>query len=436
MHSSAGYALSALSVPSATCVSALMHCASRSWSAPCASCLLRFLNARPALFMNLLRALSIRCCTRLPCVSRTLQRSARDMCMPAPCAIFLTWNYKLMKQITIGTRASKLAMTQTHEVIKRLLQQWPDLKITVEQISTKGDHVTDVPLTQLGGDGIFVTEIESALRDGRIDLAVHSLKDLPTTPAGGLCIVVTGPREDVRDVIVWNDSIWQEMRRERDGSGQEHYLPPGSIFLTDLRLGTCSLRRMAQIRALMPGAEILPLRGNVDTRLRKLDAGDYDGIVLAAAGLHRLGVHERLADRLRYLPIEVMMPAPGQGALAVEVRDEAEMQMLIAPLRDAATEAATSAERMFMRRLGAGCYLPVAAHGEIRGESLTLKGLVISRDGQEKVRVSRSMPWTAETDPENAGRLGVQLAEEALARGAAEIINALSVTRIQERQHA
>src|SRR6266567_2077998 len=217
-----------------------MHCASRSWSAPCASCLLRFLNARPLLFMNLLRALSIRCCTRLPCVSRTLQRSARGMCMPTPC-------------------------------------------------------------------GIFVTEIEHALRDGRIDLAVHSLKDLPTTPADGLCIVVTGPREDVRDVIVWNDSIWQEMRRERDRSGQEHYLSPGSVFSTNLRLGTCSLRRMAQIRALMPGAEILPLRGNVDTRLRKLDAGNYDGIVLAAAGLHRLGMQERLSNRLRYLPVETMM---------------------------------------------------------------------------------------------------------------------------------
>lgn len=286
------------------------------------------------------------------------------------------------------------------------------MEIVIEQIHTRGDAITHVPLTQIGSDGVFVKEIEHALLEGRIDLAVHSLKDLPTTQSEGLCVVVVGAREDVRDVLVVNGKA------------------------TPLRIGTCSLRRTAQIRALFPEVEILPLRGNVDTRLRKLDAGDYDGIVLAAAGLHRLGVHERLADRLRYLPIEVMMPAPGQGALAVEVRDEAEMQMLIAPLRDAATEAATSAERMFMRRLGAGCYLPVAAHGEIRGESLTLKGLVISLDGQEQVRVSRSMPWTAEMDPEDAGRLGVQLAEEALARGAAEIINALSVTRIQERQHA
>ena len=315
-------------------------------------------------------------------------------------------------------------------------------------------------------------EIERALLEKRIDLAVHSLKDLPTAQTAGLHVVAVGTREDVRDVLVvngqsdhaageagrteegvvrWQDAAgrteegagrWQDAAgwtEEGAGRPQGSPLPYTEYWegkTTPVRIGTCSLRRTAQIRALFPGVEILPLRGNVDTRLRKLDAGDYDGIVLAAAGLHRLGVHERLADRLRYLPIEVMMPAPGQGALAVEVRDEAEMQMLIAPLRDAATEAATSAERMFMRRLGAGCYLPVAAHGEIRGESLTLKGLVISLDGQEQVRVSRSMPWTAETDPENAGRLGVQLAEEALARGAAEIINALSVTRIQERQHA
>ncbi len=262
------------------------------------------------------------------------------------------------------------------------------------------------------------------------------MKDLPTTPAGGLCIVVTGPREDVRDVIVWNDSIWQEMRRERDGSGQEHYLPPGSIFLTDLRLGTCSLRRMAQIRALMPGAEILPLRGNVDTRLRKLDAGDYDGIVLAAAGLHRLGMQERLSNRLCYLPVEAMMPAPGQGALALEIRDEPEIQALVAPIRDLETEAATRAERAFMRRLGAGCYLPVAAYGEIAGEMLALRGLVISLDGQLQVRVCQNISWTQCTAIELAEQLGVKLAEQALRQGAAGIIATMEIHRTGEQQHA
>src|SRR5216683_906087 len=380
------------------------------------------------------------------------------MSMPKRCIIYLIWESKRMKRLIIGTRASKLAMIQTQWVVERLKEQDPALPIVIEPIRTTGDALTHVPLTTIGGDGVFVQEIERALLEKRIDLAVHSLKDLPTAQTAGLHVVAVGTREDVRDVLVVNGQSdhaageagrteegagrWQDAAgRTEEGAGRPQGSPlPYTEYwegkTTPVRIGTCSLRRTAQIRALFPGVEILPLRGNVDTRLRKLDAGDYDGIVLAAAGLHRLGVHERLADRLRYLPIEVMMPAPGQGALAVEVRDEAEMQVLIAPLRDAATEAATSAERMFMRRLGAGCYLPVAAHGEIRGESLTLKGLVISLDGQEQVRVSRSMPWTAETDPENAGRLGVQLAEEALARGAAEIINALSVTRIQERQHA
>jgi len=327
------------------------------------------------------------------------------------------------------------------------------MKITIEQISTKGDHVTDVPLTQLGGDGVFVTEIEHALRDGRIDLAVHSLKDLPTTQAGGLCIVVTGLREDVRDVIVWSDQPGRATAKNvgaglapalsrNVGAGlpptlsrQDHYLPLGSTFPTNLRFGTCSLRRMAQIRALQPSVEILPLRGNVDTRLRKLDAGDYDGIVLAAAGLHRLGMQERLSSRLCYLPVETMMPAPGQGALALEIRDETGIQALVAPIRDLATEAATSAERAFMRRLGAGCYLPVAAYGEIAGEMLALQGLVISLDGQVQVRVCQTMSWMPGTAIELAEDLGVILAEQALQQGAAELIATMDIHRMGVQEH-
>jgi hydroxymethylbilane synthase len=282
------------------------------------------------------------------------------------------------------------------------------LEIAIEQIHTRGDAITNVPLTQIGSDGVFVKEIEHALLERRIDLAVHSLKDLPTAQPERLCVVAVGAREDVRDVLVVNGKT------------------------TPLRIGTCSLRRTAQIRALLPEVEILPLRGNVETRLRKLDAGDYDGIVLAAAGLHRLGMHERLAGRVSYLPIDVMMPAPGQGALAVEMRDELEMQRLVAPLKNRATQAATSAERMFMRRLGAGCYLPVAAYGEVSGEVLILRGLVISLDGQQQVRVHGSMPWTPETRVECAEQMGVELAEQALADGAAEIINALNVKRVRE----
>ncbi|MBV9614496.1 MAG: hydroxymethylbilane synthase, partial [Ktedonobacteraceae bacterium] len=201
-------------------------------------------------------------------------------------------------------------MIQTHWVIEQLHQHWPNLEIIIEQIRTTGDRVTDVPLTSIGGDGVFVTEIERALHERRIDLAVHSLKDLPTAQPDGMYVVVTGPREDVRDVFVSNTPF---------------QISPAGLFPVvsaagleaPLRIGTCSLRRTAQVRWLCPDAEILPLRGNVDTRLRKLDAGDYDGIVLAAAGLHRLEMQERLADRITYLPIEIVMPTPGQGALAL-----------------------------------------------------------------------------------------------------------------------
>lgn len=320
-----------------------------------------------------------------------------------------------MKRITIGTRASKLAIIQTTEVVERLYRQWPTLEIAIQEIRTHGDRVTDLPLTQIGGDGVFVTEIERALSEKRIDLAVHSLKDLPTVQPEGLCLTIIGPREDVRDVLIWNNQ------------GSEH--------TTSLRIGTCSLRRTAQILALYPNAQILPLRGNVDTRLRKLDAGEYDAIVLAAAGLHRLGVHERLLDRMTYLPIDSMMPAPGQGALALEIRNDLEMQELVAPLNDPIAQATTSAERTFMRELGAGCYLPVAAHGHVANETLTLLGLVISLDGQYQVRVHQSMHWTPETRIEQDEQLGIQLAQLALAEGAAEIIDTMNVNRAQERQH-
>lgn len=306
-------------------------------------------------------------------------------------------------------------MLQTQWVVERLHEQWPALQIAIEHIRTTGDHNTTAPLARIGGDGVFVKEIEQALAERRIDLAVHSLKDVPTAQPEGLKVVAVGAREDVRDVLVWHEA------------GSKPEKP---------RIGTCSLRRTAQILALFPGADILPLRGNVNTRLRKLDTGDYDAIVLAAAGLHRLGMQERLAGRMIYLAVEDMLPAPGQGALAVEIRDEPEMQALIASLNDSATQAATSAERMFMRRLGAGCYLPVAAYGEIADGTLTLRGLVISLDGKRQVRVGQSIPWTPHTRIEQAEQLGIQLAEQALAEGAAGIINALAGTRVQEGQHA
>ncbi len=306
-------------------------------------------------------------------------------------------------------------MIQTQWVVERLRQQWPSLDVTIEQIRTTGDRVTQVPLSQIGGDGVFVLEIERALQEHRIDLAVHSLKDLPTLQPDGLRLVVTGPREDVRDVLI-----------TRDGP---------QVRDAQLRIGTSSLRRTAQLRDIYPTAVISSIRGNVDTRLRKLDAGEYDAIVLAAAGLHRLSLEAGLTNRLTYLPAEAMLPAPGQGALGLEIRDEPELRDLLAPLQDREVQAATSAERMFMRRLGAGCYLPVAAHATIADEVFTIRGLVISLDGQRRIAVQQSMAWTAETTDVQAEQLGVSLAEAALEQGAYAIVHEIDALREREQLH-
>ena len=312
----------------------------------------------------------------------------------------------------------------------------------IEQIHTLGDRNTTMPLTAIGGDGVFVMEIERALLEGRIDLAVHSLKDLPTAQPTGLHTCIVGGREDARDALIWSeqyasfgDSVEENQgggKRENQGGACPRPGYAGENASSHLRIGTCSLRRTAQLRAWLPDIEILPLRGNVDTRLRKLDAGEYDAIVLAAAGLHRLGAHERVAQRMTYLPFDVMLPAPGQGALALEMRDEEPMREMVAPLRDSVIAATTSAERMFMRRLGAGCYLPIAAYGEIQDDRLKLQGLVISLDGKEQARVRSSIPWTAQTSVEYAEQLGAQLAEQALAQGAAEIIETVNEGRVRE----
>jgi hydroxymethylbilane synthase len=273
---------------------------------------------------------------------------------------------------------------------------------------------------------VFVTEIERALQERRIDLAVHSLKDLPTAQPDGLRIVVPGPREDVRDVFI----------SQRPFQLDERGLSPlDAADTTAVRMGTSSLRRTAQVRTLCPGADILPLRGNVDTRIGKLLADQYDGIILAAAGLHRLNSQQDLAAHLLYLPVETLLPAPGQGALGLEIRAEPEMRTLLAPLADREVQAAISAERMFMRRLGAGCYLPVAAHGSLVDEQLVLHGLVTSLDGQQQIRVCQRVAWTPASPIEQAEQLGTYVAEQALAEGAGEIIQAVNVTRGQVHQY-
>jgi porphobilinogen deaminase len=318
-------------------------------------------------------------------------------------------------------------MTQTRWVVQRLSTLHPDLEIEIAQVHTTGDKVTHLPLTQIGGDGVFVTEIENALHEQRIDLAVHSLKDLPTVQPEDLRLIIAGPREDVRDVLVTREPFQLSLGVL---SSALMTSPTGE----GLRVGTCSLRRTAQIRRLVPAAQILSLRGNVDTRLRKLESGDYDAIVLAAAGVRRLALVEQLAERLLPLPLDVLLPAPGQGALAIECRAEPEMMALLAPLRDDEVQVTTSAERMFMRRLGAGCYLPVAAYGSIVAEVLTLRGLVASLDGLRCITVQHSIPWTAHSGISDAEELGVNVAEQALMQGAQEIIQSLSLSGSQEQE--
>ena len=297
-----------------------------------------------------------------------------------------------MSALAVGTRTSALARWQTRSVIDQLQAAWPGLECEERFYTTAGDQAPDRPLTQMGGAGVFTTELENALRAGEIDLAVHSLKDLPIEPAPGLALGAIGERADARDVLVARND-WTL-----------NTLPQGA------RVGTCSLRRSAQMLRVRPDLTIVPLRGNVDTRIRKVHAAQYDAIVLAAAGILRLG---READITEYLPFEVMLPAPGQGALAMQCRaDDAWVLSLLAPLDHAPTRQAVEAEREFLEGIGGGCSAPVAAYGEFMIDGRRkIDGLFFFyAPGQNWVHVIDAMRYGATS---SAG-LGRQLALEAL----------------------
>ena len=305
--------------------------------------------------------------------------------------------------IRVGTRGSALALTQTTTVAERVAElAGRDYELV--RIRTEGD-VLKGPLSQMGGTGVFVVALREALLDGRCDLAVHSLKDLPTTPAPGLRVAAVPERADTRDALCARDDLTLAT------------LPDGA------RVGTGSPRRAAQLRAARPGLEVVDIRGNVDTRLgRVADAGtgpgDLDAVVLAAAGLHRLG---RDAAITEYIDPAVMLPAPGQGALAVEFRttdEEDGLGAALAAYDHAETRAAVTAERAVLLRLEAGCSAPIGALGSVQGDTLTLEAVVASLDGRHLLRRSRSAP---NEGPEAAARLGVSLAEELLEAGAARI---------------
>lgn len=301
---------------------------------------------------------------------------------------------------TLGTRGSLLALRQTQIILEELQRQHPGREFALKVITTRGDRAQEVPLTQLRGEGVFVKELEATLLAGDIDMAVHSLKDLPTGTTPGLTLAALPPRGEVRDALVCPQGYTLDR------------LPPGS------RLGTGSPRRGAQIRALRPELEVVPIRGNLDTRLRKAEAGQYDAIVVAAVGMERLGLAERITQ---YLPLEACLPAVGQGALAVQVRaGDRESLSLAAALDHLPTRREVAAERAFLEALGGGCRIPMAALGQARDDLLELHGLVAREDGS---RLLRSKLQGDASQPEE---LGQALARRLLEMGAAELVGEMT----------
>jgi hydroxymethylbilane synthase len=297
----------------------------------------------------------------------------------------------------LGTRASQLARTQSAAVRAQLEQLNPGATFTEVLLTSAGDSDTTSPLPSIGGEGIFVGALEHALRTGEIDLAVHSLKDVPIKPAPQLTLAAIASREDARDVLVSQNGWTLET------------LPRGA------RVGTCSLRRSAQLLAMRPDLTLLPLRGNVDTRVRQVRSGAFDAIVLAAAGLHRLGMFDAVTE---YIPLEQMLPAPAQGALTVQCRaDDTSMLAAIAPLNESLVRAATDAERGFLEGLGGGCTAPIAAYAIVDAPGrLHLRAVVASLDGKQLLKLEQ-------TGDTNDGRaLGLALAARANQQGAAELL--------------
>ncbi|SEA84074.1 hydroxymethylbilane synthase [Alkalimonas amylolytica] len=304
----------------------------------------------------------------------------------------------MSQMVRIATRKSALALWQAEYVKAELEKHHPQLTVQLVPMSTQGDKILDTPLAKIGGKGLFVKELETALLDGRADIAVHSMKDVPVAFPDGLVLHTICPREDPRDAFVSN----------RYASLAD--LPAGAV------VGTSSLRRQCQLKARRPDLQIKDLRGNVNTRLAKLDQGDFDAIILAAAGLIRLGFQQRIAG---WLEPEQSLPANGQGAVGIECRaDDPDVQQLLAALHDADTSDRVLAERAMNRRLQGGCQVPIGAYAELSGDTLWLRGLVGSLDGGQILQAEAKAPR------QQAEALGVQVAEALLAQGAAELLAA------------
>jgi len=303
----------------------------------------------------------------------------------------------MLSELKIGTRGSQLALFQANWVKEKLVETHPNLKVTLIKIKTTGDKIQDAPLAKIGGKGLFVKEIEEALIQKKIDLAVHSIKDVPTELPKGLHLSVITKREDPRDVFISKDG-----RTLKD-------LPQGA------KIGTSSLRRQAQLLHFRNDFELVSLRGNLDTRLKKLKTMNIDGIVLALAGVKRLGLEERITE---IIPPEISLPAIGQGALGIETRmDDEGVEGQIRFLNDPDSSIAVSAERAFLKKLEGGCQVPIAAFARTVRATFQIDGLVGTIDGKRLLR------HHVEGTIEEAESLGIQLAEILLGKGAKEILD-------------
>lgn len=301
-----------------------------------------------------------------------------------------------MRKIIVGSRRSKLAITQTKWVISKLKEINPNVDFEIKEIVTKGDKILDVTLSKVGGKGLFVKEIEDAMLKGEIDMAVHSMKDMPSVLPEGLTIGCIPEREDYRDVL-----ISQSKKTFRE-------LPEGAI------IGTSSLRRGAQLKAIRPDVEIKWIRGNIDTRIRKLEDEDYDAIVLAAAGLHRMGWSSQIVTE--YLDPDLCVPAVGQGALSIECREsDDELLALLGELDDEYTKSTVIAERAYLHTLEGGCQVPIAGHAVLSDGTITVTGLVGEPDGSVIIKEMETG-----TDPQ---QVGITLAKKMKEQGAKEILD-------------
>lgn len=305
----------------------------------------------------------------------------------------------MSRTLTIATRESPLALWQANHVKAALEAAHEGLEVVLLGMTSRGDQLLEVPLAKVGGKGLFVKELETALLDGRADIAVHSMKDVPMEFPGGLALGAICAREDPTDAFVSNRFACLED------------LPEGSV------VGTSSLRRECQLRARRPDLAVKFLRGNVNSRLRKLDDGEYDAVILASAGLKRLGFSARITQQI---PVADSLPAGGQGAVGVELRaDDTDTAALLAPLHHAPTAARVTAERAMNRRLEGGCQVPIACYAELADDTLWLRGLVGSPDGAAILRAE------ARARTEDAEQLGVGVAEDLLAQGAGAILAAV-----------